>query len=444
MKRQQQQQAQPTPWPASAIAPSPCGAGMPQTVRASTLDREARAFLRMFNLAARLRPLENYSLREMRQSWRLTALALGRRLPVATVTELQIEGPGGLIALRVFTPHKTATPLPAFLWCYGGGFIVGDLDTADSICRNIAVAAGCITIAVRYRLAPEHDLAAGREDFLTALEWVEQNGATLGIDTARLAIGGDSAGGNICAAVAQETLRRGAPKLSLQVLAYPATDLLQEFPSMAENAEGFLITDQLLGQIKQSVAGSIATLDPTAPWLSPRRNPELGGLPAALIISTGYDPIRDDGLDYACKLRAAKVPVELLHYAGQFHGFLNFDSLIAASRDALQRIGAALTHAFADEPACDRTIEIADEVRSVNLPLSAVSEVTTAALTAWAATDGWRDALLRQLSPKLASASLWLLRYCLAPANLLNRRLRHRLEHMTAHQTYPESTSTRN
>ncbi|MBB2497088.1 alpha/beta hydrolase [Aquipseudomonas ullengensis] len=416
---------------------------MPQTLRASTLDREARAFLRMFNLAARLRPLENYSLREMRQSWRLTALALGRRLPVATVTELQIEGPGGLIALRVFTPHKTAHSLPAFLWCYGGGFIVGDLDTADSICRNIAVAAGCITIAVRYRLAPEHDLAAGREDFLRALEWVAQNGSTLGIDTSRLAIGGDSAGGNISAAVAQETLRRGAPKLRLQVLAYPATDLLQEFPSMAENAEGFLITDQLLSQIKQSVAGSMATLDPAAPWFSPRRKTDLGGLPPALIVSTGYDPIRDDGLDYACKLRAAKVPVELLHYAGQFHGFLNFDTLICASRDALQRIGTALNQAFADEPGHDRTIEIADEIPRANLAAAAVGELATASVTAWTATAGWRDALLRQLSPTLASASLWLLRYCLAPTNLIRRRLAHRLEHLTAHQTYPENPSAR-
>lgn len=416
---------------------------MPQTLRASTLDREARAFLRIFNLAARLRPLDKYSLSQMRQSWRLTALALGRRLPVATVTELEIEGPGGPIALRIFIPRQSTQPLPAFLWCYGGGFIVGDLDTADSICRNLAVAADCITIAVRYRLAPEHDLAAGREDFLCALQWVAQHGATLAIDTSRLAIGGDSAGGNIAAAVAQEVHRRGTPKLSLQVLAYPATDLLQEFPSMAENANGFLLTDQLLGQIKQSVADSMAALDPAAPWFSPRRHPDLSGLPAVLMVSTGYDPIRDDGLDYACKLRAAEVPVELLHYAGQFHGFLNFDTLIDASRDALQRIGTALSQAFAGEPPCDRTLEIADEIPSANLAVTAVGEMTAAAMTAWAATDGWREALLRQLSPRLASASLWLLRYCLAPANLMRRRLSKRLEHLAAHQTYPENTSSR-
>ncbi|WP_139093062.1 MULTISPECIES: alpha/beta hydrolase [unclassified Pseudomonas] len=433
MKKLVPQLAPLLPSPPALVAPRPSGEGLPQVWRAAAPDRDARVFLRMLNLATRVRPIEHYSLSEIRKVWRLTAQALGRRLPVASVTQLEIDGPSGPLALRVFKPHRTDQLLPAFLWCYGGGFVVGDLDTAESICRNIAVAAGCITIAVRYRLAPEHDLTAGREDFLAALEWIAAHGEELGIDTRRLAIGGDSAGGNICAAVAQESVRRGGPELSLQVLAYPATELVLAFPSLAENADGYLITDSLLGQIQLVAASAIETLDPTAPWLSPRRNPDLAKLPPALVVSAGFDPIRDDGLDYTCRLRAAKVPVELLHYAGQFHGFLNFDAVVGAGQDALQRIGAALAHVFAGEPASDRTLEIADETA----PGGAVGEATRTALTVWSATDGWRDALLRRVSPTLAGFTQWMLTPCLAPANLMRRQLDEQLQRRITTQTYP-------
>lgn len=433
MKQPVPQLAPLLPTPPGLIAPRPSGEGLPQLCRAAAPDRDARVFLRMLNLATRVRPIEHYSLSEIRKVWRLTAQALSRRLPVASVTHLEIDGPGGPLALRVFTPQRSEQALPAFLWCYGGGFVVGDLDTADSICRNIAVAAGCITIAVRYRLAPEHDLKAGREDFLAALEWVAEHGAELGIDTRRLAIGGDSAGGNISAAVAQECVRRKGPKLSLQVLAYPATELVLAFPSLAENADGYLITDSLLSQIQTVAASAIEGLDPSDPWLSPRRNPQLAGLPAALVVSAGFDPIRDDGLDYTCRLRAAKVPVQLLHYAGQFHGFLNFDAIVGAGQDALQRIGAALAQAFAGEAASDCTVEIAD----ASAQGSAAGEVARTALTVWSATDGWRDTLLRQVSPTLAGFTHWMLTPCLAPANLMRRQLDGHLEQRIAIQTYP-------
>jgi acetyl esterase/lipase len=202
------------------------------------------------------------------------------------------------------------------------------------------------------------------------------NGAALGVDTTRLAIGGDSAGGNICAAVAQHTVRHGGPKLCLQVLAYPATELVTQFPSLTENAHGFLISARLLDRIK----GMVVT-DSDAAELSPRRNPDLKGLPPAVIVSTGFDPIRDDGLDYGARLRAAGVPVELLHYAGQFHGFLNFDSVIGAGRDALLRIGAALTAAFRGDLPANRTIEIGDgSALAVPVVLSAANELAVTTL----------------------------------------------------------------
>lgn len=174
-------------------------------------------------------------------------------------------------------------------------------------------------------------LYAGREDFLAALSWLAEHGASVGIDPARLAIGGESAGGNISAAVAQETLRRGGPKLSSQILVYPATNLTAEFPSKAENGHGYLLTAEFM----DSLESLVQERDLTDPWLSPAFSPDLRGLPPAVIITAGFDPIRDDGLSYAAQL--AGVPVGLLHCSGQFHGFLNFDSVIGAARDALGR-----------------------------------------------------------------------------------------------------------
>ncbi|MNO98771.1 Carboxylesterase NlhH [compost metagenome] len=413
--------------------------GMPRVLRAHQPDREARAFLRLANFSMYLRPAEDYSLSRLRQGWRLTALALGRNPPVSSVTEKMIDGPGGAIAVRVFKPDHGEQLLPAFMWFFGGGFIIGDLDTADGICRSIALAANCIVIAVRYRLAPEHDLSAGRADALAALDWVAKNGAQWGIDTSRLAIGGDSAGGNLCAAVAQESLRRGGPALSLQVLVYPATELVDKFPSYAQNAFGrTLLTDHAVQWIEKTLAPSLGTLDLLDPWYSPRRNPDMRGLAPAVIVSAGFDPIRDDGLDYAARLRAADVPVELLHYRGQFHGFLNFDSVNGASRDALQRIGDALASAFARQPAADRTIEIADRMpRRHSRLLATADEVATYTLTTWVVTERWGSTLLRLLTPKAASACRLLIKPWLLPTVIIRRKAISGLDRLCARQTFP-------
>jgi acetyl esterase len=404
---------------------------MPMTWRSAEPDADARAFLRMFNLATQVRSIDTYSLQRIRELWRLTALALGSRPAVATVEEVEIQTASGTLRLRVFTPRHSETPLPAFLWFFGGGFIVGDLDTADAICRNIALNADCISVAVDYRLAPEHDLNAGREDCLAALRWVSKHGGELGIDTHRLAIGGDSAGGNICAALAQEA-RHSKLKLALQVLVYPATELLDAFASMEENAEGYMIDRHMLEHIKSVVSSALAHLDPTSPWLAPRRQKDLAQLAPALVVSAGFDPIRDDGLDYCSRLRAAGVQVQLLHYPGQFHGFLNFDLIDSAARDALQRISTGLRQAF-DGQHADTTVEIADAPATTGR----VAESTATALTLWNATDGWRDALLLQFSPRLARTTRWLLRPYLATTRPLRRCLGKPHPACIAEQTYP-------
>jgi acetyl esterase len=285
---------------------------------------------------------------------------------------------------------------------------------------------------VRYRLAPEHGLRAGREDILAALTWVAENGATLGIDPTRLAIGGDSAGGNIAAAVAQQTIRRGGPQLRLQVLAYPATELVQEFPSKAENAVGYMISSEILEHIRQTLP---AIIDAEDPWLSPRRSRDLHNLPPAVIVSAGFDPIRDDGHEYAARLRAADVPVELLHYAGQFHGFLNFDALIDAGRDALARIGAALARALHDDIYDDRTIEVADARPSGAWDKGV--DLANTMLMAWEAVGLWSETLPRLVSPRVGKLSGILTRPWFLPAALLRRTLVSGVDPRTARQTYP-------
>ena len=202
-----------------------------------------------------------------------------------------------------------------------------------------------MVVSVRYRLAPEHDLYAGRADCLAAVEWLAREGHTLGIDGARLAVGGDSAGGNLAAAVSQRCTEQGGPALRLQVLVYPATNLSVEFPSKQENAAGSLLTsdgiDSIHDILRERDADHLAD-----PWVSPALNPQLAGLPPALVLTAGFDPIRDDGLGYTQLLREAAVPVELLHYPGQFHGFVNFDGVLRSARDALERIGTALRAAL--------------------------------------------------------------------------------------------------
>lgn len=422
--------ARPTRPAATPIARPTPGVGMPQQLRAAAPDREARAFLGWLNLFAPRRA-DRYSVAGLRWRWRLLARSLGEGMPAARVREHRVAGPDGPIALKVFEAARSALPRPALLWCHGGGFMVGDADCADAMCRAIAHASGCIVVAVRYRLAPEHDLHAGRADVLAALHWLTTQGTTLGIDPTRLAIGGDSAGGNIAAAVAQRYLRDCGTALRLQVLVYPATDLRHDYPSKAENARGYLLTADAMDWIKSHIIGSLDLGDPR---LSPARSASLKGLPPALILTAGYDPVRDDGLDYAARLRAAGVAVELLHYAGQFHGFLNLDAVLVAGRDALQRIGCSLAAAFASGPPADRTIEIADPARQGRrLVRRAAGELVTAALIGWESAGRWSTTMLHLLSPTAAASNRLLWRPWLVSAATLRRGMTR----LAVRQTHP-------
>lgn len=359
---------------------TPCGSGMPHLLRAERPDRDAQAILRVLN-AIGGRSTDSAALGYARRRWKVLSQVSGRRLSVAGVSMRSIEGPAGAIELRIFRPVSGGKALPALLWVHGGGFIIGGPETSDSICRSIALEARCVVVAVRYRLSPEHDLRVGREDCLTALRWLAQHGASVGIDPQRLAVGGDSAGGNISAALAQACSAGRGPALRLQVLVYPATDLAVEFPSLHQNASGYLLGKEEIDWIKRTMDNK---LDLSDPWLSPARSSDLRGLAPALVMTAGFDPIRDDGLHYADLLRSAGVPVELLHYAGQFHGFVNFDAIVGSARDALSRIAQTLVVAMSGREPANRTVEIADRISWRHPPMNEVAvRWSRASLMAW-------------------------------------------------------------
>lgn len=426
----------------------PKGAGSPQQTRAERLDPEAVALLKLLNLADRSR-ITHANLRRKRMAWRLSAKALGRGTTMVQVEALHIPGPEAPIELRLYYPAPQTAPAPAFLWFHGGGFLMGGLDSADAICRRLALTSGAVVVTARYRLAPEHDLYAGREDCMAVLDWVTREGHAHGIDAARLAVGGDSAGGNLAAALSQRAVERGGPPLRLQALVYPATNLREDFLSKSENACGYLLTSDGIDAIKSLITEERPDL--ADPWLSPGLRPDLKGLPPALILTAGFDPIRDDGLAYAERLREAGVPVELLHYAGQFHGFLNFDGVLRAARDALERIGAALQHALLETPAgtapemADRTLEIATRFRDAAAwpGLVAGRNLLAAGFMLGERLEGWRTDVACRMLP---SGSLWAglaASPWLNPITACRAQMAHSFAAIEARETYGAAATAR-
>ena len=311
----------------------------PTVLRAPRADGEVRRLMRQIN-AWPARPLTGpHVLADGRRDWQLAIKAFGTRQPVRSVDERIIPGPSRRISLRIYTPRSGRRPRALLAFFHGGGFIVGDLYTAGSTCRALANRTGAVVAAVQYRLCPEHSLEAGREDCLAAVQWLAEHAEDLGADPESFAVGGDSAGGLQAAVVAQECSRLGGPRLAAQVLVYPGTDLLSDNRSNRENAHGYLLTGERLDWIRSEIAKASDLSDPR---LSPLHAPDLRGVAPAIVVTAGYDPIRDEGLAYARRLREAGVPVHSLHYPGQMHGFVSFDRVLFGARDALHRIGVAL------------------------------------------------------------------------------------------------------
>jgi acetyl esterase len=245
---------------------------------------------------------------------------------VAAVTDLTAPGPGGPIKLRLYRGMGLqVAPAPVLIYFHGGGWVFGDLETHDVVCRTLANGGPFAVVAVDYRLAPEHRFPAAVEDADAAVRWIGAQAAPLGIDPARLAIGGDSAGGNLAAVVSLLARGRG-PALAAQMLFYPVTDLGRLHPSYDAFVEGFPVTRATMLWFRDLYLRSEAD---RVDWrASPLRAPDLRGLPPSFVMTAGFDPLRDEGKAYAERLRASGVAVTERAMDGQIHGFVTMGRLI--------------------------------------------------------------------------------------------------------------------
>jgi acetyl esterase len=306
------------------------------------LDPQARLLLdQMASMGTP--PLHTMSVPDARAMMESINALLGQGEEVAHVEDREIPGPAGAIPTRLYRPEGTA-PLPFLVYFHGGGWVLGGLGSHDVVCRSLANASGCAVLAIDYRLAPEHIFPAAVDDCYAAASWAVANAKSLGADPARVAVGGDSAGGNLTAVVAQLARHRGGPALRFQLLVYPATDANTDTPSYHENATGYFL--ELEGMRWFYDHYLPARPDRTDPRASPLRTADLRGLPPALVITAEFDPLRDEGEAYAARLREAGVPVTLTRYHGMIHGFFGMGPLLDQGKRAVLEAAAALRTAL--------------------------------------------------------------------------------------------------
>ncbi len=310
------------------------------------LDSQAKAVLDEM-VASGQPPLNELPVAEAREALRgVTALG-GAPEPVAEISDWRIPGPAGDIPIRIYTPTGEA-PFPVLVFFHGGGWVLGDLETHDIFCRNLVNGAGCIVVAVDYRLAPEHKFPAAPEDCYAATLWVGEHAATFKGDPTRLALCGDSAGGNLAAVVAQMLRDRGGPDLRGQVLIYPVIDhYTAGMPSYTENAEGYFLTKVMMTHFWDTYLDDPAVA--TNPYAAPLHAANLSKLPPALVLTAEFDPLRDEAERYAERLRDAGVPVQFTRYEGMIHGFASMGVVILRGKDCQAEIYAWLRNVFAKE-----------------------------------------------------------------------------------------------
>jgi acetyl esterase len=310
------------------------------------LDPQARDVIDLVVKSGRP-PYHQLSPKEARRMFLETRPASTPPAPaIGAVREVKASGPLGEIPLRVYRPAGVpdGARLPVYVFFHGGGWVIGDLDTHDVACRQVTAESGVCVISVDYRLAPEHKFPAAVDDAWAATRWIVAHAAELGVDASRLAVGGDSAGGNLAAVVALLARDAGGPSVALQVLIYPVTDLSAESKSYADLADGYLLTRDSMRWFR---AQYLAREEDAADWrVSPLRAASPAGVAPALVVTAGYDPLRDEGEAYARRLREAGVRVDAVCFGGMIHGFVPMGRLIETAFRAVTLIAGSLRQAL--------------------------------------------------------------------------------------------------
>ncbi|GAA3098546.1 acetyl esterase [Kribbella aluminosa] len=318
-------------------------AGAPIQIDGNTLDPDIQLLLRIDNLLPDTTKTDAATARaHFRQ---LCKLIPGTPAEVQRVTELTVRGADGQLGARLYVPRGAGAGLGSnagdvpgevgrglLVFFHGGGWVVGDLETHDAVCRSIAADAGIRVLSVDYRLAPEAPAPTAAEDAIAAFTWAVDHAEDLGVDPALVAVGGDSAGGNLAAVVAQQTVRRDLPHPALQVLLYPAVDLVARRPSRDLFSEGFILTEADIIWYRDHY-----TPDPTLrpdPIVSPLRAEDLTGLPPTYLTTAGFDPLRDEGREYAAALAAAGNALTHTHHPTLPHGHTNLLTVPGTTRQA--------------------------------------------------------------------------------------------------------------
>ena len=306
------------------------------------LDPIARTVIEQF--AAAGPPIGTVPAPEAREASKARRPVIANPEPVHEVTDRAIQGPAGDLPVRIYRPSANAG-LPVLVWFHGGGWVLGDLDAADPTCRSLANESGCVVVSVDYRLAPETPFPGAAEDAYAATVWVSEHAAEIGGDPTRIAVGGDSAGGNLAAVVCLVARERGGPRIVHQGLVYPVTDHALDTPSYEENAEGYLLTRSGMQWFWDQYLGD---QDRSHPYASPLRAGDLSGLPPAIVITAEFDPLRDEGEAYAARLRECGVATALHRFDGMIHGFFGMSAVLPAGREARALLVGHLRSALAE------------------------------------------------------------------------------------------------
>jgi acetyl esterase len=315
--------------------------GPPPQLDGQTLASDIHALVRIAALARDGGLSAGADVAEARAERRREAEVVGGQVPIAMarVEPVEIPGPAGPIQGRLYVPTEPA-PAALLVYYHGGGWVIGDLETHDRPCRFLARHAGVQVLAVDYRLAPEHPFPAAPEDALAAYEWASANAARFGVEPARIGVGGDSAGANLAAATCLLAREGGAPQPAMQLLIYPVTDATAETPSRRIFSEGFLLTRRNMDWYEDRYLPP--GVDRGDPRVSVLLAEDLGGLPPAYLATAGFDPLRDEGEEYALRMREAGVRVALRRHPGLVHTYANLTAICPSARRAMLEAAAAL------------------------------------------------------------------------------------------------------